>query len=79
MAARDRSVWSILSVWFICLFEFNQTHETDRADPTDQIDKTDETDQIDQTTAFLCGLDYFPEVFDRAKKGILELYLRLPF
>jgi len=24
-------------------------------------------------------LDDFPEVFDRAKEGILELYLRLPF
>ncbi len=27
--------------------------------------------QMDQTTAFLCALDHFSEVVDRAHKGIL--------
>jgi hypothetical protein len=34
---------------------------------------------MDQTTAFLCELDHFSEVFDRAREGIFELHVRLPF
>ena len=33
---------------------------------------------MDQTTAFLCGLDHFPEVVDRTHEGILQWNLRFP-